>query len=215
MTLSDAGEARVRGYLFILERSLRSFMPGDAALDAVREVESHIREQVEQTDPREERSAVERVLAQLGPPLRVAQAYCAEMTLEEAVTTGRFVPMLRAVSHAATTSVFGFAWAMLVLIGWSTGIVLVALAMLKPILPGNVGLFVVNGRFHGVGMEFGLPPGTEVRGGYWVIPLALVAGLAVLVGTHRASRRILAWLRARTPPPRVRLRLEVRGSSHL
>ena len=70
MTLSEIGESRVRGYLYVLDKSLRSFLPRDVAADAVREVESHIRERLEQTEPiPDERVAVERVLGELGPPL--------------------------------------------------------------------------------------------------------------------------------------------------
>ena len=106
MRLSDSGEARVRGYLFVLGRSLRTFLQPSAADDALREVESHIRERLEQAESDDERGAVEKVLAELGSPMRVAQAYSTEMTLDEAVTTGRFLPVLRAVWHLATTSVF-------------------------------------------------------------------------------------------------------------
>src|SRR5512146_122392 len=125
MQLTEIGESRIRGYLFVLGRSLRSFLPPEVAEDAVREVESHIRERIEQVEARDvarspaeagerhvtakagerieqsgfgevasgpaeardsserakadERAAVERVLAELGPPLRVAQAYSNEM----------------------------------------------------------------------------------------------------------------------------------------
>ena len=47
MKLSDIGEARVRGYLFVLERSLKTFLPRDVVTDAVREIESHVRERLE------------------------------------------------------------------------------------------------------------------------------------------------------------------------
>ena len=50
MTISEKGEARIRGYLYMLMSSLRSFLPPDVAKDAVREVESHIRERVEQIE---------------------------------------------------------------------------------------------------------------------------------------------------------------------
>ena len=45
MKLTDGGESRVRGYLYS-ERSLRSFLSPEVAADAVREVESHIRDAV-------------------------------------------------------------------------------------------------------------------------------------------------------------------------
>src|SRR5262249_44066934 len=46
MVLSDTGEARVHGYLFVLERSLKTFLPTEVVRDAVREIESHLRERI-------------------------------------------------------------------------------------------------------------------------------------------------------------------------
>lgn len=212
MKLTDIGESRIRGYLFVLDRSLRSFLPAEVAGDAVREVESHIRERLDQAEaPPDERTTVERVLAELGPPLRVAQAYSQEMTLDEAVVTGRFVPMMRAVWHAATTSVAGFLWAMFVFIGWVLGLSFLAVAVIKVILPNNVGVFTRNGAVEGAGAMLSLQPGTEAHPfGYWVIPVALALGLGILVGTHRASRRMLAWMRSRRNPVRIAVKVDVR-----
>jgi len=229
MTLTEPGESRIRGYLFVLGRSLRSFLAPEVADDAVREVESHIRERIAQVEAREgprshaeaavrgaaanadERAVVERVLAELGPPLRVAQAYSQEMTLDEAVTTGRFIPMVRALWHLATTSVFGFAWVLLVFVGWTMGISFLAVAVVKVIFPNNVGIFTLNGQFYGAGAELGLPPGIESHPfGYWVVPVSLAIGLAIVVLTQRASRRILAWIRSRKPSARLRFHVEVK-----
>jgi uncharacterized membrane protein len=207
MKLTDAGESRIRGYLFVLGRSLRSFLPGDVAADAVREVESHIRERLE-AEGGDERAAVERVLAELGAPLEVARAYSTEMMIDEAVATGRLVPVLRAVGRLATTSVVGFAWALFVFIGWSCGISIALLAPLKLLFPQNVGVFYVNGRFHSMGAIFGLPPGAEAHPfGYWVIPVALVVGFGAIVATQAASRRVLQWMRARRSTPAIRLKM--------
>ncbi len=260
MRLTEIGESRVRGYLFVLGRSLRSFLPAEVAEDAVREVESHIRERIAQVEPREaqrsdhaeaahtnaaaakaderrepldgrekarsraeaaqadagaakadERAVVERILSELGPPLRVAQAYSQEMTLDEAVATGRFVPMLRALWHLATTSVVGFAWAMVVFVGWTVGVAFLLLALTKIVLPNNVGIFYLNGQFHSAGANLMLPPGIESHPfGYWIVPVAVAIGLLVLIATQRGSRRILAWMRSRRPSARLRFAVEVR-----
>lgn len=208
MKLTEAGEARIRGYLFVLGRSLRTFLPPEVATDAVKEVESHLRERAEQTEPLpDERAALERVLTELGPPLRVAQAYAAEMAVEEAVTTGRLLPIARAVWHLATTTIGGFFAAFALFVGYATGASFLILALLKPIFPQNVGLFVVEGAPHSFGALFRAPPGAEVVGGYWVIPLSALLGLGLLVATHRGARRLLAWWRGRAT--RLRLRLEV------
>ncbi|RPJ84390.1 MAG: hypothetical protein EHM13_04530 [Acidobacteria bacterium] len=212
MRVSETGEARVRGYLFVLGRSLRTFLQPAEARDALREVESHIRERLEQVESSDERVGVEQVLAELGTPLKVARAYSTEMTLDEALTTGRFVPVLRAVWHLATTSVFGFLWALFVFVGWVFGLAVMSLAPVKVVFPNNVGIFYQQGQIQSMGANFGHPPGTEVYVfGYWIVPVALALGLGILVLTHRASRRVLGWIRSRRPPARVRLKVEVSG----
>src|SRR5256886_6329734 len=110
MQLTDAGESRINGYLFVLERSLKTFLPSDVVRDAVREIESHLRERIAAADGvPDERRALERILEELGPPLRVAQAYSAERTIDEAITTGRIVPTTRAIWHLAVSTLIGSA----------------------------------------------------------------------------------------------------------
>jgi uncharacterized membrane protein len=198
MVLSNVGESRVNGYLFVLERSLGAFLPREAARDAVREIESHLRERIAGVDSQpDERAALEKILAELGPPLRVAQAYSAERTIDEAVTTGRLVPTLRAIWHMAASTVVGFFAAIGLLIGYVVSFAFFAIAVLKPIFPNNVGIQVVHGIPVGLGAHFPATPG-DVRGGYWVIPIALVCGLGIFVATHRGARRLLGRFRRTT-----------------
>ena len=198
MQLTETGESRVNGYLFVLERSLKTFLPPDVVRDAVREIESHLRERVAAGDGTpNERDVLERILAELGPPLRVAQAYSAERTINEAVTTGRFVPIVRAVGQLAATTVIGFFTALGLFIGYLTSFCFFALAVLKPIFPANVGVQYVGGFPIGLGAHFPLTPGIELRGGYWVIPFAVFCGLGIFVGTHRGARHFLSWWRER------------------
>lgn len=73
------------------------------------------------------------------------------------------------------------------------------LAVLKPVLPHQVGLLMVNGVPHGLGGAFdSVPAGGEVLGGLWVIPLFAALGLGVLVLTHRGATKFLRWWRARS-----------------
>src|SRR5258707_9597913 len=146
MQLTETGESRVNGYLFVLERSLKTFLPADVARDAVREIESHLRERISTADGApNERAALEKILGELGPPLRVAQAYSAERTIDEAVATGRIVPIARAIWHLATTTIVGFAAAFGLFFGYLLGVVFLLLGLLKPIFPNNVGFWVRDG----------------------------------------------------------------------
>ncbi len=199
MKLSESGDARIRGYLYILGRSLKSFLPREMALDALREIESHVRERLEQTDAAEsEETAVARVLAELGPPLQVARAYSAEIAVEAALATGGMGAVSRALWRLASTTVAGFFATLGLFVGYVLGLGLVATSVLKPIFPENVGLFIVDGIPRSFGAQFPVPPNAQVWGGYWVVPLSLAAGLGVLVLTHRWARAYLLWWRSRT-----------------
>ena len=202
MQLTETGESRVNGYLFVLERSLRSFLPSEVMQDAVREIESHLRERIASaTAAPDERTALEKILAELGPPLRVAQAYSAERMIDEAIATGRIVPVVRATWHLAVSTVVGFFAGSGLLTGYLTGVAFLIMALLKPIFPDNVGVWVRDAGFEiplRLGANFPKPPHEHVVGGYWIIPICLVLGLAILVLTHRCARKFLSsWRRRR------------------
>lgn len=198
MKLTEPGESRVNGYLFVLERSLKTFLPGDVVRDAVREIESHIRERIATADGApSERAAFEQILAELGPPLRVAQAYSAERTIDEAVATGHLVPIVRAVGQLAQKTVTGFFAALGLFIGYAMSFAFFALAALKPIFPDNVGIQYLHGVPVGLGAHFPVSPDTDLRGGYWIIPIALFFGMGIFVATHRGARKYLGWWRGR------------------
>jgi uncharacterized membrane protein len=198
MVLSQPGESRINGYLFVLERSLRASLPRETATDAVKEIESHLRDRVASAAATpDERTAVEQILRELGPPLRVAQAYSEERILDEAVTTARFLPVLRAVGHAATTTAVGFCAGASIFVGYVAAFSFLAIAALKPIFPSNVGIEFVNGVPISLGAHFPTAAGADLRGGYWVIPIAICVGLAIFVATQRGAARYLRWFRQR------------------
>ena len=201
MNLTETGHSRINGYLFVLERSLKTFLPMDVVRDAVREIESHLRERVAASDGSpSEREALERILLELGPPLQVARAYSAERIVDEAIATERFVPMLRAVWHLAVNTIVGFGAALGILIGYMFGFAFISLAVLKPIFPNNVGVWVRNDvpEFPWrLGGQFPAPINEHPIGGYWIIPVCLFLGLLVLVLNHRGTMKFLQWWRSR------------------
>lgn len=188
MTLGDTGESRVRGYLFVLERSLRASASAPLASDAVREVESHIRERVAESDGLpNEREALERILQKLGTPSTVARAYSLEMILDEAAVGGRFASVVHSVFQTAAIGTGSFVLSFLLFTGYAMGVSLLLMAVLKPIFPNNVGLWLHEGISFGA--QFPAPPGVTPLGGYWIIPISLVLGMALLTMTHRLARR--------------------------
>ena len=192
MNLSDDGESRIRGYLFMLESSLRTFLKRDVVADAVREVESHIRERVRETEPMpNERDALNRLLDALGPPHRLARAYSAELAADEAVSSGRLWPAVRAVFGLALNTAEGFAVGVALFTGYLTSAACLLVALAKPIFPDNVGVRWVDGEFRGAGWEFFNEPGTVVTHGWEVMGICAVIGFLLLWLTHRGTRRYL------------------------
>lgn len=188
MKLSDTGESRVREYLFVLEQSLRTSGSADLASEAVREVESHIRERVADSDGMPNgREALERILQRLGSPSTVARAYSLEMIMNDAVVGGRLVAVLQSLFLSAPTGLRRFLVAYLLFAGYTSAIALILTAVLKAIFPNNVGLWVHEGLSFGA--KFPAPSGVAPLGGYWLIPICLGIGLAALVGVHRLARR--------------------------
>ena len=199
MKLSEAGRARLRGYLFMLDRALQSEMAKDAARAASRDIESRIRARVETVDAgSDERAALERVLAQFGAPERVARLYAIDRTLEEAVATGRVLSILHAIANAAFTTVFGFIAAIFLFTGYVAGVAFLIIGLAKPIFPNNVGFWTEDG-FRGLPTNLGFRWDTAdtPAGGNWVIAIGLGTGLVLLALTHWGARSFLAWFRQR------------------
>jgi uncharacterized membrane protein len=212
--LSDTGASRVNGYLFVLERSLATFLPREHVRDVVREIDSHLRDRISAAQPvPDERAMLEKILTELGPPQRVAQAYSVERTVDEAVVTGKIWAIARAVWHVAMSGVSGFFAGLGLFIGYVTGVSFVVVAAMKPIFPDHVGIWVGD-RSISDGIDVGWRAGVNIAtagyehnvGGYWVIPLFLMIGFGLLVLTHRGARKFLGWWRRRRPSFTVTLR---------
>ena len=199
MQLNEAGESRLRGYLFVLERALRTFLPTAEAMDAAREVESHLRDRLAEVEPLpDERAALERIIDELGSPLAVARAYSLEVAAEQAVVTGRLVAVGRSLMHMAALGIGGFFATIFLFVGYVTGVACLAIALLEPLFPQNVGIWMVDGIPLTFGARFPPPDGAVLIGGYWVIGVAALLGITILVITHILARRLIGrWLRRR------------------
>lgn len=119
-------------------------------------------------------------------------------------TAGRPLAVFRALWMVSTT-LRGFVISLALFAGYAIGLGFIAVAALKPLFPQNVGLILREGIPVAIGAVFPVAPGSEVVGGYGLIPLFLILGAVTLVGTHRLARGFVAWWRARAqgPDPRV------------
>jgi len=104
-------------------------------------------------------------------------------------TPMRFLPGLR---RAARGLMYGVN-AIILLFGCLLSAALVAIAVMKPFTPEQVGVWVSADR-HTVGF---LPAGERAHElvGFTIIPLALLAGVICIIATHHAFRWVLRFVR--------------------
>jgi len=155
--------------------------------EIVREIGAHVRDSAEETG-----ASVETVLERLGPAEELARQYRDGLLIRQASRSFSPLTLLRATLRLATKGVFGFVVFFLGVFGYAIGGGLVLTALMKPILPGNTGLWLENGHVLRSGVLFPPPgpPAHEVLG-MWYIVVALVVGSVLLLFTTWAIRNAL------------------------
>ncbi len=156
--------------------------------EIVREIGAHVRDSAEESG-----ASTESVLARLGPAEELAAQYRDGLLIRRASHSNSPVLLLRASVRLATKGVFGVLVFFVGLFGYAMGGGLVLTALLKPILPGNTGLWLdASGHYVSSGVLFP-PPGSPAHEalGFWYIPLALTAGSLTLLATTWTIRRSL------------------------
>jgi len=190
-------EQKIELYLVKLRRLLRAMNREDAG-EVVRELRGHITDKA--TVSGELASArVEAALAAPGSPEELASQYLTDDLLSRAEMSRSPLRVLESLFRWAGLSVAGFIALLASLLGYFLGGALMWCAMLKLIHPQTAGLwrlpsapdtFLISLR-----LGFGSPPaGATDLLGWWIVPLGLSVGCAlVLVTTHCALWSARHW----------------------
>jgi hypothetical protein len=172
-----------------LRRLERALAPLDAAerAEILAELSSHLADRAEQGPDR-----LSAALAIMGEPSEYARRYLEDHQLADALQ--RVAPGLALISilGRAGRSALAFAVGLGVVTLYCLGLSFLAMAILKPLAPANIGLWA-GAEFH-----FGFlarPPATPEALGLWMIPLCgLGAVLCYVAGTalvRRGGRMLL------------------------
>ncbi len=195
----QASQARIDAYLARLRRALGR-LPLEEANDILREIRGHIVERAESAGTLDGRT-IERVLEDMGRPEEIGSLYRTDALVARARATFSPVLIFRTTIGWAMKTALGFIALLLGIIGYGVGLALVGCAVLKPLFPDNIGLWVDE---HGVQLAVphsqGLGP--ELLG-WWAVPVYLLLGALAVVGTtsflrwmlrfaSRSSRRVTA-----------------------
>ena len=138
----------------------------------------------------------EGALGELGDPEAYAARFVSNYHISSALASGSPVALASQVLRLLGTSAWAFCGGTVVLIVYAFAFAMLAVAVVKPIVPSQAGLFL------GPGSEFSLgiiDPVSRVGArevlGYWLIPFALSAGVLLLLLAKRMSRAFLRSIR--------------------
>src|SRR5215469_4385232 len=127
---------QVEIYLMHLNAAMLD-IPRTEREDFVREIRMHIFEKLEQGG-----ADVSQILKALGDPEELARQFHAECSMRRSSRSWSPWVLLRTAARWALTGVQGFVVFMVAVLGYLFGAAFYITAVLKPIFPSNIGLFV-------------------------------------------------------------------------
>jgi hypothetical protein len=190
MTMAGDAQQRVEAYLGTLRQLLRG-MNAEDAREIVEELRSHLMDRVaasgEATD-----AGVDAALAALGSPEELAKEYMTQNLLARAEASRSPVRILESLFRWASLSAAGFFVLVGSMMGYFLGTVFILVAALKPFHPQTAGLWLLRDSTGdpeiSLRLGFGGVPGAgrDVLG-WWIVPIGLLAGCAVVMLTTRVA----------------------------
>ena len=190
MAKASKTHALLQDYLAKVEAGLRG-LPKDQIDDILQELRSHVLDRAAAGGLKD--AAVVAALDALGDPSQIAEQYLTQNLFARAAATRSPLLVLQSLLHWATLSIRGFCIALFSLLLYCLGGAFFIAAVLKPFRPDAVGLWSVPGgdpNDHTYSLAIGIID-NRIQGhellGWWIIPLGLLLGFALIVATYRSN----------------------------
>lgn len=187
MTIPDDAKQKIEAYLGKLSAQLRGFNAPQVA-EIVAELRSHILDKLA-AGSETTAAQVDSILAALGSAEELANQYITDTLLARAEGSRSPLRMLDGLFRWATLSFAGFFVLFGSVVGYFFGVVFILVAVFKVIHPQTAGLWLLP---DGTGdsefsfrMGFGSVPAGRDLLGWWIVPLGLLAGCALITLTTR------------------------------
>lgn len=182
MPATDGGiEAYVRRFGWALAR-----LPAADRDAIVAEVKSHLYERSEQGE-----EALRSALAAFGSPELYARSFEDQFALAEVERASGAWPLMRAAARMATRSAAGLFGAFFFGLLYLASFACLVVALMKPVLPQQTGLFVSERVFAFGIIDAVTAAETGELLGYWAIPIGLAGALLLYAAATWMLRRFL------------------------
>ncbi len=166
----------IHDYLSTLGRYLAR-LDKETADEVIREIESHIYDRL---DGQGDENNVSAILDGFGEPRELASAYVDHVI--DGTPPPKGFSAIAVVKKGASKSIYymtGF-------FGYLLGIAAVVIGILEPFDPDNIGVWsTTHGQSFVIGVFTNQPEGTTEVLGWWLVPIALLAGGGVILFTRR------------------------------
>ncbi|MGE5412723.1 MAG: HAAS signaling domain-containing protein [Syntrophomonadaceae bacterium] len=195
MSHAERLQQRIDAYLMQLRQSLGE-LPPDEVSEILKEIRGHILERAEASGELTEERLVA-ILKALGSPEQIAPLYQADALVTRA--RGSLSPrvVMRGIHRWSTVSAWGFVLFVVGVVGYATGAALALAGLLKIFAPDRIGAWVGPHNLFDIGVNND-PAARDVLG-WWLVPLGLIGGPALVFATTRALRWTLRFARIRRP----------------
>ena len=185
---------RIDAYLLQLRECLGE-LPPEEVTDILREIRGHILERAEANGELTEERLVA-ILKSLGRPEEIAPLYQADAAVARAKVSLSPRVVMRGIQRWSRVSGWGLALFITGVAGYATGFALLLCGIGKIIAPSQFGGWVGHAHFDiGVNND---PAARDVLG-WWLVPIGLIGGPALVLGTTWVLRWTLRFARMRKP----------------
>jgi len=185
---------RIDAYLLQLRECLGE-LPPEEVTDILREIRGHILERAEANGELTEQRLVT-ILKSLGRPEEIAPLYQADAAVARAKVSLSPRVVMRGVQRWSRVSGWGLALFITGVAGYATAFALILCGIGKIIAPSQFGGWVGPHAFD-IGVNHD-PAARDVLG-RWLVPIGLIGGPALVLGTTRVLRWTLRFARMRKP----------------
>lgn len=177
-------EVKIESYLAQVRVALRG-LPEPEVEDILQELRSHVADQ-SGGDARRIAEALE----SLGDPVELAWKYRAENQMVHAECSGSPLVILQGLRHATRSRPGRVIATALYFFGYINLFLLWSAAVEKLLSPSRAGLWYVRGDWRSLSLvRFENPPqGARELLGWWLVPIAAIAGWGVKVVTDRTAQ---------------------------
>jgi hypothetical protein len=199
-------QQRIDSYLGNLRGRLQG-VPEQEVTEIVEELRRHITEKIAASGGATP-AALDAALTALGNPEDLAREYVTDNLFARAEASRSPVRILASLFRWATLSAVGFSVLAGSVLGYFLGIVFILVAVLKPFHPQTAGLWLLRDATGDPEISFRLGFG-NVPGagrellGWWIVPLGLLAGCALVTFTTRVALWCARQYRRVHPLPRA------------